>query len=56
MAGRVYLAGAVVLGLGLTAVAVRAAVLRTLPAARSLFLASVMYLAALCGLLLINRV
>jgi protoheme IX farnesyltransferase len=56
MAGRVYLVGALVLGLALTAVAIRAAVLRTLPAARSLFLASVLYLAALCALLVINRI
>jgi heme O synthase-like polyprenyltransferase len=56
MAGRVYLVGAVVLGLGATAVALRAAVLRTQAAARGLFLASVLYLTGICALLLLNRV
>ncbi len=56
MAGRVYLVGAVLLGLGATAMALRAAVLRTPAAARGLFLASVLYLTGICGLLLLNRV
>jgi protoheme IX farnesyltransferase len=56
MAGRVYLVGAVVLGLGATAMALRAAVLRTQAAARGLFLASVLYLTGICALLLLNRV
>jgi protoheme IX farnesyltransferase len=55
MTGRTYLAGAVALGLGFTAVAVRAAVLRTPRAARWLFVASILYLAALCALLLADR-
>jgi protoheme IX farnesyltransferase len=56
IAGRAYLAGAVLLGLGFTAVAVRAAVLRTPRAARWLFVASILYLIALCALLLADRV
>jgi heme O synthase-like polyprenyltransferase len=45
-----------VLGLGLTVFALRLAVLRTTAAARSLFLASVVYLAAHSALLLVDRV
>jgi protoheme IX farnesyltransferase len=56
MAGSVYLAGAAILGLGFAAVALRAAVLRTTPAARALFLSSVLYLPALYVLLLVDRV
>jgi heme o synthase len=56
MAGNVYLAGAVVLGLGFTTVAFRAAVERSAPAARRLFLASIVYLALLCALLIADRV
>jgi len=56
LAGRAYLVGAVVLGLAFTGVAVASAVRRTLPAARALFLASVVYLLALCTLLLVDRV
>jgi heme O synthase-like polyprenyltransferase len=55
MAGNVYLAGAVLLGLGFTAVAFRAAVERSLPAARRLFIASIAYLALLCALLIADR-
>jgi protoheme IX farnesyltransferase len=55
MAGRVYLAGALALGLAFVAVAVRAAVLRSLPAARALFLASLVYLTALFALLLLDK-
>jgi len=55
LAGHVYLAGAVVLGIGLTLIAFRLAVLRTVPAARALFLASVLYLPALLALLLLRR-
>jgi protoheme IX farnesyltransferase len=55
MAGLTYLVGAVVLGLALTGVAIWAAVARSMAAARALFLASVLYLALLCGLLLANR-
>ncbi len=56
MAGRVYLVGAFVLGCGFTAVALWAAVVRTPVAARRLFLASVVYLTLLCGLLLFDKV
>jgi protoheme IX farnesyltransferase len=56
MAGSLYLWGAAGLGIALTAVAVRAALLRTLPAARWLFVASVLYLTGLCALLLIDGV
>lgn len=52
LAGRVYLVSAVVLGVGLTLIAFRFAVRRTMPAARALFLASVVYLPALLALLL----
>ena len=55
MAGRVYLFGAVLLGLGFVATAGRAALLRSLPAARTLFLASLVYLPVLSGLLLADR-
>lgn len=54
--GRLYLVGAAALGLAFTAVAVHAAVTRTTAAARRLFLASLVYLSALCALLLIDRV
>ena len=56
IAGRAYFAGALTLGLAFTAVAVRAAVLRTPRAARWLFVASILYLVALCTLLLADRV
>jgi len=56
MAGNVYLVGAIVLGLGFTAVAFRAAVERSAPAARRLFVASIVYLALLCALLIADRV
>jgi protoheme IX farnesyltransferase len=55
MAGRLYLAGAVALGVMLTAAAVRAAVSRTMAAARWLFLASLLYLSLLCTLLIVDR-
>jgi protoheme IX farnesyltransferase len=55
LAGRIYLAGATTLGLALVAASVRVAVQRSLPAARGLFLVSVLYLTALCGLLLVDR-
>lgn len=56
LAGTVYLGGAALLGMALTAAAVRAARRRTLPAARQLFLASVLYLPLLSALLLLDRV
>jgi protoheme IX farnesyltransferase len=55
MAGRTYLLGALVLGLLLAAAAIRAAVFRSLSAARLLFLASIVYLAGLNALLLADR-
>jgi protoheme IX farnesyltransferase len=55
MTGRAYLFGAVALGIGFTAAAVYAAVRRTAQAARTLFLASVLYLALLSTLLLATR-
>jgi len=55
MTGRVYLAGAVVLGIAFTASALRVAVLRNLSAARGLFLASIVYLTGLQVLLVIDR-
>jgi protoheme IX farnesyltransferase len=55
MTGVAYFAGAIALGLGFLAVAVRAAVLRTDRAARGLFLASLVYLPALCALLVVTR-
>jgi heme o synthase len=55
MTGGVYLVGAAVLGMALTAVALRAAIERTPLAARWLFLASIVYLPALSALLLLDR-
>jgi heme o synthase len=55
MAGTPYLVGAIVLGLAFTLMATIAAVRRTPGAARALFLTSVLYLPALCGLLVIDR-
>jgi protoheme IX farnesyltransferase len=48
-----YLVGALVLGVGLTLAALRLARARDIPAARVLFLASVLYLPALTSLLLL---
>ena len=44
-----------VLGVAFTAVAFRAAVERSAPAARQLFVASIVYLALLCALLIGDR-
>jgi protoheme IX farnesyltransferase len=55
MAGRAYLVGATVLGIAFTAIACWSAVTRTPLAARRLFLGSVLYLAALSTLLLLDR-
>jgi protoheme IX farnesyltransferase len=55
LAGAPYLAGALLLGLGFTAVAVAAAVQRTVGWARRLFLASLAYLVLLCALLFVDR-
>jgi heme o synthase len=56
LAGATYLVAAVLLGLGFTAVAVWAAAARTPRAARALFLASLVYLPALCAFLIGDRV
>lgn len=55
MAGSIYLAGALALGVMFTAAAVSAAVKRTPAAARGLFLASLAYLSILCTLLIADR-
>lgn len=55
MAGSIYLAGALALGVMFTAAAVWAAVKRTPAAARGLFLASLAYLSILCTLLIADR-
>jgi heme o synthase len=55
LAGRAYLVGAVVLGLALTAAAIRFAVRRTHPAARGLFFMSLAYLVFLSALLVAAR-
>jgi protoheme IX farnesyltransferase len=55
LAGPWYLPGALVLGVGLVFFALRLASARDLASARSLFLASVAYLPALCSVLLATR-
>lgn len=55
LAGLAYLVGAVVLGVAFTAVAVWSAIRRSDAAARGLFVASIVYLLALCTLLLVDR-
>ena len=55
MAGGLYLGGALALGLAFTGLAAWAAVVRTPAAFRRLFLGSVLYLAALCILLIADR-
>jgi len=55
MAGRVYFLGALLLGTAFVAVAWRAATVRSAPAARALFLASLVYLPAVSALLLTDR-
>ena len=55
MAGPIYLGGAFLLGVALTAFSVRLLSARDLAAARGLFLASVLYLPALSSLLLVAR-
>jgi len=56
LTGRVYFVGAVCLGIAFTSVAVWSALRRTAAAARWLFLASILYLLALCTLLLVDRI
>jgi protoheme IX farnesyltransferase len=55
LAGRVYLAGAIVLGIGMLALSIRFAQHRTPLHARRLFLASLAYLPLLWVLMLANR-
>jgi protoheme IX farnesyltransferase len=55
LGGLWYVGGAFVLGVVLSLFALRLALARSLPAARGLFLASVLYLPALCSLLLAAR-
>jgi protoheme IX farnesyltransferase len=55
MAGIAYMTGALLLGIGFVVMASIAAIRRTTGAARALFLTSVLYLPALCGILLIDR-
>ena len=55
MAGRVYLFGAIALGVLLTAMACRVAVKRNLAAARGLFFASIVYLTGISALLIADR-
>jgi protoheme IX farnesyltransferase len=55
LAGRAYLVGSLLLGAAFVGAAVRMAVARDLPAARALFASSVLYLVALCALLLADR-
>ena len=55
LAGRTYLVGAILLGVGFTGVAVWSAIRRTMASARGLFVASIVYLLALCTLLLVDR-
>jgi protoheme IX farnesyltransferase len=55
LGGPMYLGGAFVLGVALTLFALRLALSRDVAAARGLFLASVLYLPALCSLLLAAR-
>jgi protoheme IX farnesyltransferase len=56
LAGSVYLAGALVLGIGFAAVAVASAVHRDVVWARRLFLASLAYLVLLCVIFFVDRV
>jgi heme o synthase len=56
LTGRLYFVGAVCLGIAFTSVAVWSAIRRTAAAARGLFLASILYLLALCTLLLVDRI
>ena len=55
LAGGAYLLGASLLGAGFVAAALRMAVARNVPAARALFLSSILYLVGLCALLLLDR-
>jgi protoheme IX farnesyltransferase len=56
LAGPLYAAGALVLGLLFLALAVRFAAARTVPTARALFFGSLLYLPALWALMIANRI
>jgi len=56
MSGRIYLAGALLLGLWFLYSGVRVALDRTLARARSVLIASVLYLPAIYGLMLVDKV
>lgn len=56
LAGSIYLAGAMVLGIGFLYFSARAALVRTTWQARQLLLASVIYLPILFGLMVLNRI
>jgi protoheme IX farnesyltransferase len=56
LTGRLYFVGVLALGIAFTSVAVWSAIRRTAAAARGLFLASILYLLALCVLLLVDRI
>jgi heme o synthase len=56
LTGSLYAAGALFLGLGFLALALRFAVTRTVPAARTLFFGSLLYLPALWALMIANRI
>jgi protoheme IX farnesyltransferase len=55
MAGRVYLLGAILLGIVLTTMACRVAIRRSLASARALFVASIVYLTGISALLIADR-
>ena len=55
LSGRWYLAGAVVLGAGFLAASIAFAAHRTIPTARRLFFASILYLPLLLGLLVMDK-
>jgi protoheme IX farnesyltransferase len=55
MAGYSYLLGALLLGAGFVGMAWRAALVRSIPSARALFLSSLVYLPAVSALLLTDR-
>jgi protoheme IX farnesyltransferase len=55
MSGRIYLAGALILGLWFLHSGMRAALERTLPRARNVLVTSVLYLPLIYGLMLIDR-
>jgi protoheme IX farnesyltransferase len=56
MAGAIYFAAAILLGIMFLTYAVRCAMQRTRPAARKLFFASIIYLPVLLTILVVNRI